>query len=47
MINTSQLEWLGFLEKNEPRKDDDDFGLLMTASDLLRGRGGLDFFLHY
>lgn len=36
-----------FLEKYEPRKDDDDFELLMTASDLLRGRGNLDFFLHY
>lgn len=36
-----------FLEKYEPQKDDDDFELLMTASDLLRGRGNLDFFLHH
>lgn len=36
-----------FLEKYEPLEGDDDFGLLMTASDLLRGRGNLDFFLHH
>lgn len=33
-----------YLEKYEPWKDDDDFELLMTASNLLRGRGNLDFF---
>lgn len=35
-----------FLEKYESQKDDDDFELLMAASDLLKGRGGLDWFLH-
>ena len=36
-----------FLEKYEPQEEDDGFELLMSASDLLRGRGGLDFLLHH
>lgn len=36
-----------FIEKYEPQKGDDDFELLVTASNLLRGRGELDFLLHY
>lgn len=35
-----------FLEKYEPREGDDDYEVLVTASDLLRGIGGLDWFLH-
>ena len=34
-----------FLERYEPEKGDDDYDLLMTASDLLRGRGGLGWFV--
>ena len=35
-----------YMEQNGLDFIDNDFELLMTASDLVRGRGNLDFFLH-
>lgn len=35
-----------FLEKYEPQEGEDDYEVLVAASDLLRGSGGLDWFLH-